>query len=231
MAHGYLVPQVTVWPLSVPRKHLYGSQMFRMCWWRFGVTGFWLASLAVQSFRLVQVRTGTIISVCPTFLDLCLWSARVGNKDSSMQCRLDDVEDAHLPCSSLYPAALLYQVLGCFNICVYWFLLMPSLCLPYNNSNNISTSGRQSWDEQTAGADISAWKAWTVRLRRHRYPGLLYSSLAAWRIFNEFKFKGYCLNVFTILNVSNENCKCCFVSSTSASLTLSGKVEDRYSGL
>lgn len=230
MAHGYLVPQVTVWPLSVPRKHLWLTNVpdvLVMVWCNRVLVGLF-------SCTVVQVGSGQDgyhnNRLSHFFGPLPLeW---VWNKDSSMQCRLDDVEDAHLPCSSLYSAALLYQVLGCLNICLYWFLLMASLCLPsYNNSNNTSTSGRQCWDEQTAGADISAWKAWTGRLV---VIGILASSnlsLAAWRIFIEFKFKGYCLNVFTILNLRNENCKCCFVSSTAASLTLSGKVEDRYSGL
>lgn len=170
MAHGYLVPQVTVWPLSVPRKHLDGSQMFRMCWWRFGVTGFWLASLAVQLFRLVQVRTGTIITVCPTFLDLCLCSARVWNKDSSMQCRLDDVEDAHLPSSSLTPSVHLYQVLGCFVfIDSYWW----RLCLPsYNNNNGNNTS---TLDVSVGMKQEQTYQPGRLErdVGRHRYPRLL----------------------------------------------------------
>lgn len=226
MAHGYLVPQVTVSPLSVPRKHLYGSQIFRMDLWRFGVTVFWLASLAVQWFRLVQVGLSQDgyhnNRLSHFFWDFCLWSARVCKKERlkhyvSLQCRLDDVEEAHLPCSSLWPSALLYQIFGCFNICLYWFLLMTSLCLPSNNnSNNTSTSGCQSWDEK--GGDISAWRVWTGRLVVISILTFSNLSLAAWRI--KFKFKGYCLNVSTILNLRNENCKCCFVPSTVASVTL-----------
>lgn len=100
---------------------------------------------------------------------------------------------------------------------------MASLCLPLCNP---STTGCQSWDETE---DISAWKAWTghlVIISTLTCSNLL---LAAWRI--TFKFKGYCLNVSTILNLGNENYKCCFVPSTVASLTLSKKDEDRYSAL
>lgn len=73
----------------------------------------------------------------------------------------------------------------------------------------------------------SVWKAWSGTLVVITILTCSHLSPAAWTI--KFKFKGYFLSVSTILNLRNKNCGCCFVPSTIASLTLSRKVEDRYS--
>lgn len=94
------------------------------------------------------------------------------------------------------------------------------------NSNNTSTSGYQSWDN-TGGNVYQPGRLWMGCLVVISILTCCSRLLAAWRIY--FKPKGYCLSVPTILNLRNENLKRCFVPSNVASLTLSKKVEDRYS--